>query len=161
MAPPGGQNEIAVIVVQHLQTGPALRAPGGSDSMGSLIPWVSFKVNTDEIVCLSESRDISDGRLFGPLSRYMLALSVVPAVLQFIGFIFLPESPRWLLHSGRTQEAHHVLRRIRGGRSVDVEYESIKRSIEDEEREAGGGEPSQPPPAEWDIPAVISSLLHL
>lgn len=72
----------------------------------------------------------------------MLALSVVPAVLQFIGFIFLPESPRWLLQSGRTQEAHDVLRRIRGGQSVDVEYESIKTSIEDEEREAGGGERS-------------------
>lgn len=79
---------------------------------------------------------------FGPLSRYMLALSVVPAVLQFIGFIFLPESPRWLLQSGRTEEAHDVLRQIRGGQSVDVEYESIKTSIEDEEREAGAGERS-------------------
>lgn len=78
----------------------------------------------------------------------MLALSVVPAVLQFIGFICLPESPRWLLQSGRTQEAHDVLRRIRGGQSVDVEYESIKTSIEDEEREAGGGERSGQVPAD-------------
>lgn len=73
----------------------------------------------------------------------MLALSIVPAALQFMGFIFLPESPRWLLQSGRAQEARDVLHRIRGGRNVDVEYESIKTSIEDEDREAGGGEGSR------------------
>lgn len=72
----------------------------------------------------------------------MLALSIVPAVVQFIGFIFLPESPRWLLQKGRIQEAHEVLSQIRGGQHVDVEYETIKTSIEEEEREAGGGERS-------------------
>lgn len=76
-------------------------------------------------------------------SRYMLALSIVPAALQFVGFLFLPESPRWLLQSGRAQEARDVLRRIRGGQTVDAEYESIRTSIEDEEREAGGGEGSR------------------
>lgn len=72
----------------------------------------------------------------------MLALSIVPAVVQFIGFIFLPESPRWLLQNGRTQEARDVLSRIRGDQSVDVEYETINTSIEEEKREAGGGERS-------------------
>lgn len=72
----------------------------------------------------------------------MLALSVVPAVVQFIGFIFLPESPRWLLQKGQSQEARDVLSRIRGDQSIDVEYETIKTSIEEEEREAGGGERS-------------------
>lgn len=80
---------------------------------------------------------------FCPSFRYMLALSIVPAVLQFIGFIFLPESPRWLLQKGRSQEARDVLIRIRGDQSVDVEYETIKTSIEEEEREAGGGARSQ------------------
>lgn len=71
----------------------------------------------------------------------MLGLSVIPALLQFIGFFFLPESPRWLLQQGRSQEAQEVLSRIRGGKDVDSEFDSIRSSIE-EEKEAGGGEPS-------------------
>ncbi|XP_026220800.1 proton myo-inositol cotransporter-like isoform X2 [Anabas testudineus] len=71
--------------------------------------------------------------------RYMLGLSIVPAVLQFIGFMFLPESPRWLLQKGRGPEARQVLSQIRGDRSIDEEYDTIRTSIEEEEREAGGG----------------------
>ncbi|KAI3371012.1 hypothetical protein L3Q82_023662, partial [Scortum barcoo] len=71
--------------------------------------------------------------------RYMLGLSVVPAALQFVGFFFLPESPRWLLQKGRRQEARQVLNQIRRGQSVDEEYDTIRTSIEEEEKEAGGG----------------------
>ncbi|KAM3870150.1 proton myo-inositol cotransporter-like [Diretmus argenteus] len=71
--------------------------------------------------------------------RYMLGLSVIPAALQFVGFLFLPESPRWLLQKGRSQEARRVLRRIRGGQSVDEEYDTIRSSIVEEEKEAGRG----------------------
>lgn len=70
--------------------------------------------------------------------RYMLGLSVVPAALQFLGFLFLPESPRWLLQKGDTQNARLVLSRIRGGVNVDEEYESIRSSIEEEKIDAGG-----------------------
>lgn len=72
--------------------------------------------------------------------RYMLGLSIVPAVLQFVGFLFLPESPRWLLQKGRSDEAHHILSQIRGG-GVEEEYATIKASIEEEERETGGEGP--------------------
>ncbi|XP_051238860.1 proton myo-inositol cotransporter isoform X4 [Dicentrarchus labrax] len=71
--------------------------------------------------------------------RYMLGLSVVPAVLQFVGFFFLPESPRWLLQKGRGQEARRVLSQIRGGQNIDEEYDTIRTSIEEEEKEASGG----------------------
>ncbi|RVE71275.1 hypothetical protein OJAV_G00050200 [Oryzias javanicus] len=71
--------------------------------------------------------------------RYMLGLSVLPAVLQFLGFICLPESPRWLLQNGQNQEALQVLCRIRGDQNVEEEYDSIKASVEEEEREVRGG----------------------
>lgn len=69
----------------------------------------------------------------------MLGLSIVPAVLQFFGFIFLPESPRWLLQKGRSEEACHVLSQIRGDQNIDEEYDAIKASIEEEERDSGTG----------------------
>uniref|UniRef100_A0A8C5D5C3 Major facilitator superfamily (MFS) profile domain-containing protein n=1 Tax=Gouania willdenowi TaxID=441366 RepID=A0A8C5D5C3_GOUWI len=71
--------------------------------------------------------------------RYMLGLSVLPAVLQFIGFLFLPESPRWLIQCGLTQKARRVLSQIRGNQNIDEEYDSIKNSIEEEEKDTGGG----------------------
>lgn len=68
----------------------------------------------------------------------MLGLSVVPAVLQFLGFFFfLPESPRWLLQKGDSQQARKVLTQIRVTESVNEEYDSIKGIIEEEEKEAG------------------------
>ncbi|XP_041059464.1 proton myo-inositol cotransporter isoform X2 [Carcharodon carcharias] len=72
--------------------------------------------------------------------RYMLGLSAVPAIIQFVGFLFLPESPRWLMQKGKTQKARRVLSQIRGTQNIDDEYECIKNSIEEEEREAGGGD---------------------
>lgn len=74
------------------------------------------------------------------LLRYMLGLSVLPAVLQFMGFLFLPESPRWLIQRGLTQKARRVLSQIRGNQNIDEEYDSIKNSIEEEEKDSGGGE---------------------
>lgn len=77
---------------------------------------------------------------FLPLSlcRYMLGLSVLPAMLQFIGFLFLPESPRWLIQRGLTQKARRVLSQIRGNQNIDEEYDSIKNSIDEEENSGGG-----------------------
>ncbi|XP_040030151.2 proton myo-inositol cotransporter [Gasterosteus aculeatus] len=71
--------------------------------------------------------------------RYMLGLSVLPAVLQFIGFLFLPESPRWLIQRGLTQKARRVLSQIRGNQNIDEEYDSIKNSIDEEEESGAEG----------------------
>ncbi|XP_040886288.1 proton myo-inositol cotransporter-like [Toxotes jaculatrix] len=73
--------------------------------------------------------------------RYILGLSVLPAVLQFMGFLFLPESPRWLIQRGLTQKARRVLSQIRGNQNIDEEYDSIKNSIEEEEKDSGGDGP--------------------
>uniref|UniRef100_A0A493T260 Solute carrier family 2 member 13 n=1 Tax=Anas platyrhynchos platyrhynchos TaxID=8840 RepID=A0A493T260_ANAPP len=73
--------------------------------------------------------------------RYMLGLSAVPAVIQFFGFLFLPESPRWLIQKGQTQRARRILSQMRGNQAIDEEYDSIKNNIEEEEKEVGAAGP--------------------
>ncbi|EQC41799.1 hypothetical protein, variant [Saprolegnia diclina VS20] len=55
--------------------------------------------------------------------RYMLGLVVVPSVLQFIGFLMLPESPRWLNDKGFRVAAQDALLRIRGSADIYDEWE--------------------------------------
>lgn len=40
--------------------------------------------------------------------RYMLGLAALPPVIQFIGFLFMPESPRWLVDKGKDEIAMKV-----------------------------------------------------
>ena len=44
---------------------------------------------------------------------------------MFIGFIFLPESPRWLVFHGHEDRARKVLSQVRGHAGVDEEMAII------------------------------------
>jgi len=39
---------------------------------------------------------------------------MIPAFILFIGLLFLPESPRWLVSKGRYEEAHEILALVHG-----------------------------------------------
>lgn len=52
----------------------------------------------------------------------MFGVSAIPAVVQLIGFLFLPESPRFLVSKGEIDKARHELQKLRG-KSYDVEPE--------------------------------------
>lgn len=68
--------------------------------------------------------------------RYMVGSSLVFSTIMFIGLLFLPESPRWLMHKGRVGESWNVWKRLR-----DVEIESNKveflelRQVAEQEKE--------------------------
>lgn len=46
--------------------------------------------------------------------RYILGSSLVFSTIMFVGMLFLPESPRFLMHKGRVLDAYKVWKRIRG-----------------------------------------------
>ncbi|KAI1344021.1 putative MFS myo-inositol transporter [Xylariaceae sp. FL0016] len=46
--------------------------------------------------------------------RYMVGLGAIPALLQCMLLLFMPETPRWLVRMGRSNEARTVIHRTAG-----------------------------------------------
>lgn len=68
--------------------------------------------------------------------RWMVGLGAAPAVLQFGLMLMLPESPRWLVKDGRSQQARKVLRKVYAAgkdHAVDKVLQAIKTEILEEE----------------------------
>ena len=62
----------------------------------------------------------------------MFGFAIIPAIVCITAFVFLPESPRWLVGRGRVGDARTVLRKLRseGGGSVEKELRKIQENLE-------------------------------
>ncbi|XP_021902308.1 inositol transporter 4-like [Carica papaya] len=73
--------------------------------------------------------------------RWMLGVAGLPALVQFILMLSLPESPRWLYRKNKVDEARAILERIYPADEVENELSALRSSIEHEkEEEASIGE---------------------
>lgn len=61
--------------------------------------------------------------------RWMFGLGAVPAGLFFLGALFLPESPRWLMKSGKDDTAKTILEKIGGKSFVAESFPKIAESL--------------------------------
>lgn len=74
--------------------------------------------------------------------REMVGIGAIPALVQLVTVIFLPETPRWLVKAGRSQQALSVLLRVYNSnkkagptaRQREIVAEQILRNIEREVR---------------------------
>jgi sugar porter (SP) family MFS transporter len=82
------------------------------------------------------------GNLWGDVGgvwRYMLAIEALPAVALFVGMLFVPESPRWLVDKGQLDQALGVLRQLRPSARAEAELADIAQTARaDAERVAMG-----------------------
>ncbi|KAA8643304.1 hypothetical protein EYZ11_002354 [Aspergillus tanneri] len=57
--------------------------------------------------------------------RYILGSSLVFSTILLVGMLFLPESPRFLMHKGKPVEAYGVWKRIRGVDTLEAKDEFL------------------------------------
>jgi hypothetical protein len=60
----------------------------------------------------------------------MLGLAGVPSTLQFIGMIFMPESPRWLSKEGDEVKARGIMYNIYKPQCLEPAINQLNKEVE-------------------------------
>jgi sugar porter (SP) family MFS transporter len=61
--------------------------------------------------------------------RWMFTAVALPAAVFFAGSLAIPESPRWLVRNGRSEDARRVLSKIGGRTYAEGEVDRIQRTL--------------------------------
>jgi sugar porter (SP) family MFS transporter len=85
--------------------------------------------------------------------RVMLGLAAVPSLVLLVGMIWMPETPRFLVHAGEEDEAREVLEAVRDGDQPEKELQEI-RDVETETQGGGWRELTAP----WVRPALLVAI---
>ena len=61
--------------------------------------------------------------------RWMFTAVTMPSLLFFVGSLFIPESPRWLVKNGKADQARGILTRIGGAAQAEAAVRDIESTI--------------------------------
>jgi sugar porter (SP) family MFS transporter len=65
--------------------------------------------------------------------RWMFGLTAAPSLLFFLGMMFVPESPRWLMKNGKQGAARRILTAVGGARYAETASNEIQSTLASEE----------------------------
>lgn len=92
-----------------------------SNLRGALVTLGSVSITVGQMIAA-----IVDGLFMSDAQngwRFMLGLGGIPSLIQFFGFLAMPETPRWLVEQGRLADAKTVLVLIHGEKVATPEVE--------------------------------------
>lgn len=72
--------------------------------------------------------------------RWMFYVGVFPAIILFVGMIFMPETPRWLFSKNRVDEGKKVLASVESPELYEKSIKKINEELEKEKHAAGFSE---------------------
>ncbi|KAK9428185.1 hypothetical protein V1505DRAFT_377777 [Lipomyces doorenjongii] len=137
-----GAINFAVMMVGRLVLGAGLGLEGGtvpvyvaecvsSNLRGRLVSLYQFNIALGEVLGFAVAAifiNVKGGW------RYILGSSLIFSTIMWIGLVYLPESPRFLLHKGKTVEAYSIWKRIRDINQMEakLEFFSMKQSADEE-----------------------------
>lgn len=84
--------------------------------------------------------------------RLMLGLAAVPSIILLVGMLFMPETPRYLVHAGEEETAHKVLEDLPGDERPEERIGEIREVDSEEEGQTGLAALWQ---AKWVRPALL------
>jgi major inositol transporter-like SP family MFS transporter len=110
-----------------------------ADRRGRLVTQNELMIVTGQLLAFTTNAVID--RLWGGQGtwRWMLGIAALPAVLLWIGMLFLPDTPRWYALKGRFDEADDVLQSVREPQEVPAELDLIRETAERDAGEQQGG----------------------
>lgn len=86
--------------------------------------------------------------------RLMLGLAAVPSLILLVGMLFMPETPRYLVHAGEEDSAREVIEDLPGDERPEARIEEIREVEEHEEGDVGLRGLWQ---AKWVRPALLAA----
>ena len=105
-----------------------------ADIRGKLVSWNQFAIIFGMLVVYFINYSIANGQEDSWINtqgwRYMFASEMVPAGLFFLLLFFVPETPRYLVQSGKEDRGFRVLERINGNEGAAKLIEEIKLSVQ-------------------------------
>jgi SP family sugar porter-like MFS transporter len=92
--------------------------------------------------------------------RWMFAATAAPAIVFFLGVLFVPESPRWLAKKGRPQKAEAVLVRLGGQAYAATALADIEATLVNEIERVNFGDLLEPKMAKVLVLGVVLAVLQ-
>ena len=114
---------------------PALRGRMVSFNQLNIVIGISVAFFTNYLILqLGDSQAAwAQSLMFGPYNwRWMLGLETLPAILYFFALFAVPESPRWLVMKGRSEEGLAIMVRASGEKIANNELANVQASLQTE-----------------------------